>query len=159
MEINFDKLPYRKSTVALILNKENKILIIQKNSYTPDQWDFPGGGIDGNEKPEETILRELSEELGSDKFEILKRDKNLDKYKWSKEYILERFKKYGELYRGQERVRFLVKFLGNNDEIKIEDDENRKFKWIKIEELKKYLIIPGYFEKIRKALTEMGLEE
>lgn len=158
-KINFEKLPYRKSTVALVFNKNGKILIIQKHSYTPVQWDFPGGGIDGEERAEETILRELSEELGSEKFEILKRDKDLDKYNWSEEYVLERFEKYGELYRGQERVRFLVNFLGEDNEIKIQEEEIRKFKWIKTEELKKYLVFPGYFEKIRKALTEMGLEE
>ncbi len=30
----------------------------------PDQWDFPGGGREGNESPEETVLRETREEFG-----------------------------------------------------------------------------------------------
>jgi putative (di)nucleoside polyphosphate hydrolase len=159
MNIDFEKLEYRKSTVALVVNNKAEILIIQKHSYTPDQWDFPGGGIDGNEKAEETILRELKEELGSKKFEIVKVGNELDRYNWSDEYILERFNKYGELYRGQERVRFLVKFLGNDDEIIIEDGEIRKYKWIKISELEKYLVFPGYFEKIKKVLTEFGIDK
>ena len=158
-KIDFEKLEYRKSTVALVLNKENRILIIQKNSYEADQWDFPGGGIDGNEKAEETILRELAEELGNNKFEIVKVGKELDKYNWSEEYILERFKKHGDLHRGQERVRFLVKFLGENTEIKIQEEEIRKLKWIKIKDLKKYLIFPGYFERIKKVLAEFGIDE
>ncbi|WP_172331920.1 NUDIX domain-containing protein [Mangrovicoccus sp. HB161399] len=32
----------------------------------PDQWDFPGGGREGNETPEETVLRETREEFGLD---------------------------------------------------------------------------------------------
>lgn len=30
----------------------------------PGHWDFPGGGREGTETPEETVLREINEELG-----------------------------------------------------------------------------------------------
>jgi putative (di)nucleoside polyphosphate hydrolase len=159
MKINFNKLGYRKSTVALILNRNNQILIIQKQSYKDNEWDFPGGGIDGDETASEAILRELREELGSEKFEIKKIDKNLDKYDWPKNYILERFKKHGKTYLGQERTRFLVKFNGEESEIKIEEDEIRKFKWIEIKDLEKYLVFPGYFGRIKKVLEEFGINE
>jgi putative (di)nucleoside polyphosphate hydrolase len=159
MKIDLEKLTYRQSTVALIIDNNKDILIVQKNSYQPNEWDFPGGGIDENEEAEQTILRELKEELGSDKFEILKRDKDLDKYNWPENYILWRYKKYGELHRGQERVRYLVKFLGEKSEIKIEKEEIRKYQWVKIKDLKKYLIFPNYIGKIGKILTDLGIEK
>jgi len=159
MEIDFEKLIYRQSTVALIIDKNKNILIVQKDSFNSNEWDFPGGGIDNNEKAEETILRELKEELGSENFRILKKDKNKDKYNWPEDYVLWRFNKYGELYRGQERTRFLVKFLGNKNEIKIQKEEIRKYQWVKIKDLEKYLVFPGYFEKIKKVLEEWNLEE
>lgn len=158
MKIDIERLAYRDSTVALIIDKNKDILIIQKNSFKPNEWDFPGGGIDENEKAEDAILRELKEELGNEKFRILKRDKNKDKYNWTEDYILWRWEKYGKTYKGQERIRFLVKFLGSKDEIKIQREEIRKYKWVKINELEKYLVFPGYFEKIKKILIEWDLK-
>lgn len=32
----------------------------------PDHWDFPGGGREGAETPEETLFREIAEEFGLD---------------------------------------------------------------------------------------------
>lgn len=159
MKIDIERLSYRASTVALIIDKNKNILIIQKNSFKPNEWDFPGGGIDNNENAEETILRELKEELGSKNFRILKMDKNIDKYNWPEEYILWRQEKFGKTFRGQERKRFLVEYLGNKKEIKIEEEEIRKYKWVKIKELEKYLVFPGYFEKIKKVLEEWDLKE
>lgn len=48
---------------AVILN-EDKILLL-KDSSRPDFWDVPGGRIDDDETLEQTLLRELFEELPS----------------------------------------------------------------------------------------------
>ncbi|KKQ64202.1 MAG: RNA pyrophosphohydrolase [Candidatus Shapirobacteria bacterium GW2011_GWF1_38_23] len=132
MKIDFNKLTYRKSTVALVLNKDDEILIVQKHSFKPNEWDFPGGGIDEGEKAEETILRELKEELGSEKFVIKNVSRELDKYNWPEDVIMDRFTKHGKTYLGQERVRFLVKYLGEKAEIKAEKDEFREYKWVEL---------------------------
>lgn len=43
--INRDKLPYRKSTLALVVNVNDKFLLVNKQVYAPDKWwSFPGGG-------------------------------------------------------------------------------------------------------------------
>ena len=34
-------------------------------------WQFPQGGIDADESPESTLMRELEEEIGTSKIEIL----------------------------------------------------------------------------------------
>lgn len=36
----------------------------------PNMWDMPGGGRDGQETPEETVRREVAEELGVAGYEI-----------------------------------------------------------------------------------------
>lgn len=41
---------------------ENGKVWLRKNER--DEWELPGGKIDPREQPEETVLRELSEELG-----------------------------------------------------------------------------------------------
>ncbi|MBQ7074838.1 NUDIX hydrolase [bacterium] len=52
---------YRLSAKALIYNEEHKFLLIKEAKGIRD---FPGGGIEYGETPQETIQRELSEELG-----------------------------------------------------------------------------------------------
>jgi len=46
---------------------EDKLLVYQRDDKTdipyPGLWDFPGGGREKNESPEECVLRELEEEF------------------------------------------------------------------------------------------------
>lgn len=85
--MNREELTYRQSTSAVILDKNGQILIVQKNSYKDNEWSIPGGRIEEGEMPEMTIIRELREELGSDKFEIVKVSNERDRYEWPDEMI------------------------------------------------------------------------
>lgn len=51
--------------VALI-DRDGRILIAQRpeGKQLAGLWEFPGGKIEPNERPEETLIRELKEELG-----------------------------------------------------------------------------------------------
>lgn len=53
-----------RSAGAVIFRKENftrKYLLLH---YPAGHWDFPKGGIDNNETPKETAIREVKEETG-----------------------------------------------------------------------------------------------
>lgn len=52
------------ASVALI-NSDNQILIAQrpKEKHLSGLWEFPGGKVEQNESPENTLIRELKEEL------------------------------------------------------------------------------------------------
>lgn len=54
--------------VAVIINKENKIFIAQRNLKKSQGglWKFPGGKIEKGETKEQAIIRELQEELNID---------------------------------------------------------------------------------------------
>ena len=52
------------ASVALI-NSDNQILIAQrpKEKHLSGLWEFPGGKVEKDESPENTLIRELKEEL------------------------------------------------------------------------------------------------
>lgn len=61
---------------AFITNEKNEILILRANTeemrqQQPSHWDLPGGRIKGSDSIEETLRKEVQEELGVDNIEIL----------------------------------------------------------------------------------------
>lgn len=62
----------RKEVQAVILNEENKILLVKKldlKNYTY-RWRLLKGGVEGNETEEQALRREIEEEIGLKKLEI-----------------------------------------------------------------------------------------
>jgi len=51
-----------KIAVAIIINKKNELLTVRKFGST--YYQLPGGKIESNERPVDTLIRELEEELG-----------------------------------------------------------------------------------------------
>lgn len=66
---------------AIIRNKDDKILIAQRNLKKSQGglWEFPGGKIESNETKEEAIIREIKEEL----------DMNIEVYSYFDEKLYE----------------------------------------------------------------------
>lgn len=65
---------FRKSSRALVLTKENKILLIKRTKEGKEPYYVtPGGGIEKEESSQEALIRELAEETGSvvDKIKFL----------------------------------------------------------------------------------------
>ena len=85
MAVLFDDVPYLKKVFfsmfkkvsaggGLVLNEKNQYLMI----YRREKWDLPKGKAEKNESIEETAVREVSEETGLSKLELL--DKLCDTY-------------------------------------------------------------------------------
>lgn len=157
--MDYRKLPYRESTVAVVVNSDLEYLILQKTKYNDNEWDFPGGGVHtrNGESPEDAIKRELVEELGTDAFEVVKKSRFLEKYDWPEDVILRRLKDKGETFRGQVRTQFLATFLGKKGDIVFPQKEIRAIKWVRKNELSKYLIFPNQFTKVQALLEEFEL--
>lgn len=154
---NKDLLTYRQGAIGLVFNSENQILIAQMLPYKEDQWRFPGGGIDKGEKPADALIREFSEEMGSDKFEVIGESKYKAKFDWNDESITLRYKQKGELFRGQEQHQFIVKFKGKKEELSPDPKELKQIKWVEISELPNYLIFKGQWELTEKVLKEFDI--
>lgn len=58
---------HRTIVVGLIWNQRKELLLCKmpdNRGVFPDQWGFPGGGIETNEKMTDALRREIKEELG-----------------------------------------------------------------------------------------------
>lgn len=151
--------PYRQGVHAIVLDKDNNILLVQKQKYGDNQWDFPGGGVDEGEEPQDAVLRELKEELSSDAFEIVNESTFIDRFEWPKEDQKRAYDKHGKWWRGQEKRQFVTRFVGNKNEIKIQEDELRKITWVPYSELQGYLVFEGQWENAKKVFEEIGLSK
>lgn len=132
-------------------------LLIQKQAYGDNQWNFPGGGIDTGELADSAIMRELEEELGTNKFTIISRSKNKMYYDWPDFVIKKRYSEKHELFRGQETIHFYIEYLGTKSEIKIDKKELKKSKWVKLLDLENYLIFDNQWRETKQVLKEFGL--
>jgi putative (di)nucleoside polyphosphate hydrolase len=132
---------YRQNVAALIVNKEKKVLMCE-HAWIDDAWQLPQGGVEEGEEDDSAILRELEEELGSNKFKIIARMEKPIRYKYPY-YLKEKF--HSE---GQEQRYYLVYFQGDDSEIRFDNQEKPEFKsfqWVDFEAPPKMVI---YFKKL-----------
>jgi len=65
---------YRPNVAAIVLSAdypEKCEFMIARRKGMRKGWQFPQGGIDADESPEEALHRELREEIGTDRVEII----------------------------------------------------------------------------------------
>src|SRR5258708_13932008 len=67
-----EDLPYRPCVGIMLINREGLVFVGRRIDQTVEGWQMPQGGIDEGETPAEAALRELKEEAGTDKAEILR---------------------------------------------------------------------------------------
>ncbi len=60
----------RPAARAVVLDPDDRILLVRFEFPARALWATPGGGIEAGETPEDAIRRELHEEAGLDAFEI-----------------------------------------------------------------------------------------
>ena len=134
-----DHLPMRRGIGVIVLNKNNEVFVGKRKDNPIDKWQMPQGGIDGNETALDAMKRELEEETSITKIKILK---ELDK---EFEYELPANllgKIWRGKYRGQKQKWFIVKFIGNDNEINLntKHPEFIEWKWIDYENLPEVIV-------------------
>ena len=70
-----DKVTWRPSAYGIVTNEEGKILLIVDGRS--QKWEFPGGGIDLGETPQEGVMREVNVILSENKGSFSTNDKEL----------------------------------------------------------------------------------
>lgn len=146
--------PYRQGVNAIVIDKENNFLLVQKNSWEDNMLTVIGGGREGDETPEENLYRELLEEIGAEKndLEILGISSHNIEYDYPEDLSS---KINGGKYRGQSYKQFVVRFIGDKDKLIFNPEEFRGHKWVKADELQKYLVLPNQYHIHKQAIDEI----
>ena len=133
-------LPYRRCVGAVLFNRDGRVLVARRADLpnaegSPGGWQLPQGGIDKGEDPRVAIFRELEEEVGTAKAEIIAEHPDWLTYDLPAELI---GKALGGKYRGQKQRWFALRFLGEDSDIRLDLDPHPEFdawRWARLEEL------------------------
>lgn len=144
---------YRKGVAALIINNNQEFLLVNLISFEEKYFAIPGGGSEKDESLEDTVYREIKEELGivKESLEFVGTSENPLQFKF-KQIKLSRD---GIEYEGSEKHYFGFKFIGNDNEIKLQEDEVRSYKWVSFSDLKNYLLFDGELENVVEKIKEI----
>ena len=100
---------------------------------TPGAWQMPQGGIDAGETPEQAAFRELKEEIGTNKAEIIATAPQKLRYDLPPD-VQQRL--WNGKYAGQEQTWIAAKFTGDDQDIKLDTHEQIEFsnwQWVPLE--------------------------
>ena len=132
-------LPLRLGVGAIVLNNKNRVFVGKRKDNPVDKWQMPQGGVNKGEKLIDAMKRELEEETGIKNIKILREIDGWSKYELPK-YLLGKIWK-GK-YRGQKQKWFVVRFLGNDNEINLKTNKPEfiEWQWLDIENLPEVIV-------------------
>jgi putative (di)nucleoside polyphosphate hydrolase len=147
---------YRRGVGVMLLNREGKVFVGARIDNTDEAWQMPQGGIDEDEEPWATALRELEEETGIPPRLVERIAECPERLKYDLPDELQG-KLWGGKWRGQDQDWYLVRFLGEDSDVNIAtaDPEFREWKWIEPAQLPD-LIVPFKRELYRQLLREFA---
>jgi putative (di)nucleoside polyphosphate hydrolase len=131
--------PYRRGVGIALINAQGFVFVGQRFDSAEPAWQMPQGGIDTGEEPRAAALREMLEEIGTDKAEIIAETSDWVRY----DLPLDVSKKIWKgKYRGQEQKWYLMKFLGTDSDINIvtAHPEFSQWKWLPFAELPNVIV-------------------
>ncbi len=117
---------FRQGVVAVITAAKGsaevgQLLLFERKDH-PDSWQFPQGGIEGKESPEQALLRELKEEIGTNQVQILIKAPKTTFYRWRKKE---------SRFVGQEHHWFLCQFDSGIEPLLHKADHSfLSYKWV-----------------------------
>ena len=139
---------FRQGIVAVIAAalgsaEEGQILLFERKDH-PGSWQFPQGGIEGQETPEQALLRELMEEIGTNQVQVLMKAPDTTFYRWRKKE---------SRFVGQEHHWFLCQFEAGAEPLLHKADHSfQSYKWLWPDE-----VVPQTVEWKRHSIS-MGLQ-
>jgi putative (di)nucleoside polyphosphate hydrolase len=134
------RLPYRPNVGAVLFNNAGLVFVARRADFPNAEgpaggWQLPQGGIDDNEDPRGAVLRELAEEIGTDRATIIGEHPEWLTYDLPPELLGVAL--HGK-YRGQRQRWFALRFTGTDADIRLDADPHPEFdawRWARLQDL------------------------
>jgi putative (di)nucleoside polyphosphate hydrolase len=137
-----ESLPYRSAVGCMVFNHQGLVFLGRRiNVEAGEAWQMPQGGIDKGEDPRHAVRRELEEETGITKAEIIAEAPEWLNYDLPRDLIGTALK---GRYRGQRQKWFALRFTGTDLDIDLNAHKHAEFdryRWVEIDEVTR-LIVP-----------------
>ena len=119
-----DRDGYRPNVGIILCNAKNEVFWGKR--IREHSWQFPQGGIDKGESPEQAMYRELYEEVGlqSHHVHILGRTKNWLRYEVPSHWIK---REWRSSYKGQKQIWFLLRLVGRDCDVSLRASGHPEF--------------------------------
>lgn len=110
---------FRPNVGILVVNDRAQVLWARRKG-SRDAWQFPQGGIDAGETPEQAMYRELREEVGlaPEAVQLLARTGGWLRYRVPKRLTRPEFAPH---FKGQKQKWFLLRLLEDDRSIRLQD--------------------------------------
>jgi putative (di)nucleoside polyphosphate hydrolase len=154
MKSDFLKLPYRPCVGIFLINDDKKIFVGERLD-NPGSWQMPQGGVNEGESFEEAAFREMREEVGTDKAELIRISDTVYTYDLPHHLL---GKLWQGKYKGQEQRWVALRFTGEDREITLYDGVHPEFmnyRWSPLSEVCDY-IVPFKRETYEQVLEEFS---
>ncbi|MBU3568050.1 RNA pyrophosphohydrolase [Polynucleobacter alcilacus] len=130
-----DREGYRPNVGIVLLNSHNEVFWGKRVGQ--HSWQFPQGGIQHGESPEQAMYRELQEEVGllPEHVQIIGRTRDWLRYDVPEEYLRRQnaTRIHRTAYRGQKQIWFLLRLVGLDSDIQLRASEHPEFdawRWV-----------------------------
>ncbi len=137
--INKNNLLYRPCVGIALFNEQGQVFVGERID-TPGAWQMPQGGIDDGEDIVAAALRELQEEVGTGKADIIEIAEDKIRYDLPDHLIS---KLWNGKFRGQEQVWVAMKFTGEDSDINLNLDDHPEFsawQWMDLSEIIDFIV-------------------
>ncbi len=146
-------LPYRRGVGIMLFDRAGRVFVARRIDMAA-AWQMPQGGIDEGEPPLEAAWREMLEEIGTDRAELLAESRDWLRYDLPAELAA---RVWGGRFRGQEQKWFAFRFTGADSDIDLSraEAEFLEWKWVPMGSLPD-LIVPFKRQLYRDLVAEFG---
>jgi putative (di)nucleoside polyphosphate hydrolase len=150
-----DRDGYRPNVGIILVNGRNEVFWGKR--VREHSWQFPQGGINRGESPEQAMYRELHEEVGllPEHVRIIARTREWLRYDVPQNWVRREWRGH---YRGQKQIWFLLRLVGKDTDVHLRASDKPEFDawrwhdyWIPLE-----TVIEFKRDVYRQALDELS---